>query len=88
MNPNLATDPREAQPSQPPTREATYAMYLDDEVRFYFEQLPKGTYDFYFRQRATTAGSFVQPAAHAEQMYHPATRGNSPGLRVTVETAK
>lgn len=29
MNPNLATAPRKVRPSQPPTREATYAMYLD-----------------------------------------------------------
>ena len=43
--------------------------FLDDHVAFYYDTLPKGTYDFYFRTRATIAGSFVQPAARAEMMY-------------------
>ncbi len=84
MNPNLATSPKEARPDGSLTRSPTYAMYLDDEVRFYYENLPKGTYDFYFRVRAMTAGDFVQPAAHAERMYRPADRGNSPGARIVI----
>ena len=85
MNPNLATSPKEAQPSGSLTRDPSYAMYIDDEVRFYYEQLPKGTYDFYFRIRAMTEGSYVHPAAHAEMMYQPATKGNSAGARVVIE---
>lgn len=88
MNPNLATAPSEAKPSGANTRAATYAMYLDNEVRWYFETLPKGTYDFYFRVRATTAGSFVHPAAHAEMMYQPLVRGSSPGARYVIRAAE
>ncbi len=85
MNPNLATAPQEAKPSGRMTREASYAMYLDSEVRFYFENLPKGTYDFYFRLRASTVGTYTHPAAHAEMMYQPLKCGNSPGTRIEVK---
>ena len=84
MNPTLATAPKEARPAGSMTREPSYAMYLDSEVRFYYESLPKGTYDFYFRLRASTPGSFTHPAAHAEMMYQSLKRGNSPGARVEV----
>jgi uncharacterized protein YfaS (alpha-2-macroglobulin family) len=46
--------------------------------------LPKGTYDFYFRTRATTPGSFVQPPAQAELMYDGAVHGNGSGSRIEV----
>jgi uncharacterized protein YfaS (alpha-2-macroglobulin family) len=85
MNPNLATAPKEALPSGAMTLEPSYAMYLDSEVRFYYETLPKGSYDFYFRVRASTPGSFTHPAARAEMMYQPQKRGNSPGLRIEVK---
>lgn len=85
MNPNLATSPKEAQPAGTFTRQPSYAMYLDSEVRFYFETLPAGTYDFYFRLRAGTSGTFTHPAAHAEMMYQPLKRGNSPGAKVEVK---
>jgi len=85
LNPNLATAPKEAQPSGTITRQPSYAMYLDSEVRFYYETLPAGTYDFYFRLRATTGGTFTHPAAHAEMMYQPLKRGNSPGAKVEVK---
>jgi hypothetical protein len=85
LNPNLATAPKEAQPAGTITRQPSYAMYLDSEVRFYYETLPAGTYDFYFRLRATTSGTFTHPAAHAEMMYQPLKKGNSPGARVEVK---
>jgi len=81
LNPNLATAPREAQPTGSLTAPPSYAQYLDSEVRFFYETLPAGTYDFYFRVRATTEGDFVHPAAHAEMMYRESVRGNSPGAR-------
>jgi len=85
LNPNLATAPREAQPSGSLTLAPSYAQYLDSEVRFYYETLPAGTYDFYFRLRATTEGDFVHPAAHAEMMYRESVRGNSPGARFVLQ---
>jgi uncharacterized protein YfaS (alpha-2-macroglobulin family) len=85
LNPNLATAPKEAQPSGTLTLEPSYAQYLDNEVRFYYETLPAGTFDFFFRVRAMTVGNFVHPASHAEMMYREGVRGNSAGARYVVE---
>jgi hypothetical protein len=85
LNPRLATAPPEAAPAGSLTRQPTYAAYLDDQVAFYYDSLPAGSYDFYFRTRATVPGSFVQPPAKAEMMYDGATRGSGAGARVTVE---
>jgi|GEM_PF-272602 len=84
LNPSLATAPPEAKPRGALSLRPTYAAFLDDEVTFYYDTLPKGTYDFYFRTRATTEGSFQQPAARAEAMYDGAVRGNSAGARVEI----
>jgi uncharacterized protein YfaS (alpha-2-macroglobulin family) len=65
----------------------TYAAYLDDHVAFYYNSLPKGTYDFYFRTRATVPGRFIQPSASAEMMYDGAVRGNGNGARVEIAPA-
>lgn len=87
LNPNLATAPPEAAPAGSLTLEPTYAAYLDDQVAFYYNTLPKGTYDFSFRVRATVPGRFVQPPALAEMMYDAAVRGNGNGAIVEI-TAK
>jgi uncharacterized protein YfaS (alpha-2-macroglobulin family) len=84
LNPGLATAPPEAKPRGALSLRPTYSAFLDDEVTFYYDTLPKGTYDFYFRTRATTEGSFQQPAARAEAMYDGAVHGNSAGARVEV----
>src|SRR6202043_2787016 len=68
LNPSLATAPPEPKPRGTLSLRPTYAAYLDDEVTFYYDTLPKGTFDFYFRTRATTEGTFLQPAARAEAM--------------------
>src|SRR5204862_6871293 len=85
LNPALATAPPEAAPRGKATRQPTYVMFLDDSVAYFYDALPKGTFDLYFRTRATTAGSFVQPAAHGEAMYDAAVHGNSPGARIVVK---
>ncbi len=84
LNPNLATAPPEAKPIGVITLAPTYLAFLDDQVGFYYDTLPGGTYDFYFRTRATTAGSFIQPPAQAELMYDGAVRGHSAGARIEV----
>jgi alpha-2-macroglobulin len=84
LNPNLATAPPEARPRGSLSLAPSYAAYLDDEVTFYYDTLPSGTFDFYFRTRATTEGSFLQPAARAEAMYDATVHGNSAGARVDV----
>lgn len=85
LNPRLATSPPESRPSKSLTLPPTYVAFLDDHVAFYYDELPAGTYDFYFRTRATTPGSFVQPSAFAEMMYDSAVTGQSAGARVRIE---
>jgi hypothetical protein len=84
LNPRLATAPPEARAKGTLTAEPTYVAFLDDQVAFYYDTLPAGTYDFYFRARAQTEGSFVQPGAKAEMMYDAAVSGSSVGARITV----
>jgi hypothetical protein len=84
LNASLTTSPPEAQPSGRNTRAPTYLAFLDDRVTYYFDALPKGTYDFYFRTRAATEGTFTQPAAMAEMMYDGTVAGRSPGARIVV----
>jgi len=80
---HLGVVPREG-PSKSLTLPPTYVAFLDDHVAFYYDELPAGTYDFYFRTRATTPGSFVQPSAFAEMMYDSAVTGQSAGARVKI----
>ncbi|MFN7941543.1 MAG: MG2 domain-containing protein [Thermoanaerobaculia bacterium] len=84
LNPALATAPPEAAARGKNTRRPTYVELLDDRMVFYFDHLPAGTYDLYFRTRATTAGRFVQPAARAVAMYDETVRGNSAGARLVI----
>ncbi|MCP4213552.1 MAG: hypothetical protein GY765_02795 [bacterium] len=85
MNPNLATSPPEAKPAGSFSLQPDYAIYADDSVTFYFDALPKGTYDFYFRLRASVEGKYSHPPARAELMYHLPTYGNSDGVGITIE---
>lgn len=87
LNPNLANAPTEARPRGTTTLEPTYADYRDDQVTFYYDQLPKGTYHFYFRTRATVEGNFTHPAARAELMYRQTVFGRGAGARVKVAKA-
>lgn len=85
MNPNLKTSGSDATPSKADTRAATWVQRGDASVTYYFEELPKGTYDLYFRTRATTRGRFVQPPAVMDLVYDESITGNSPGAWVVVE---
>jgi uncharacterized protein YfaS (alpha-2-macroglobulin family) len=84
LNPALETAPPEARPTGKITLEPTYADYRDDHVAFYFNHLPAGTYDFYFRTRAQFAGAFTQPPARAALMYDAAVWGQSAGARLRI----
>lgn len=88
LNPSLATAPPEAKTEGSLTLEPSYVAFLDDQVAFYYDTLPKGTYDFYFRTRAQIEGSYVQPAARAEMMYDGTVEGTSPGARIEVGKKK
>lgn len=85
MNPNLLTSSSESWPFGVNTAKASSEQILDDRASFFYDYLPKGTYDFYFRVRAMTEGVFTEPPALAEMMYKQSVRGNSAGLKVVVE---
>jgi uncharacterized protein YfaS (alpha-2-macroglobulin family) len=51
----------------------------DDRVMYFARILWKGTYTASYVARATTAGTFVRPPAHAEEMYNPSLGGRSDG---------
>jgi len=84
MNPNLATSPKEAKPRGNLTQQPAYALFEDDQVTYYYDSLAKGTYDFYFRLRASIEGDFTHPAARAEMMYRQAIFGRGAGTRLVV----
>lgn len=84
LNPALATAGPEARTSNASTVTPTWTSLGDDRALWAFERLPKGTYDLYFRTRATVAGSWVQPAATAEMVYDRTITGSSAGARVTI----
>src|SRR5207247_1549249 len=52
LNPKLATASSDATAAGVLTLEPTYTAFLDDRLSFYYDTLPKGTFDFYFRARA------------------------------------
>lgn len=84
LNPALETAPPEARPSGRATLDPTYAAFLDDQAAFYFDALPKGTYELYFRLRAQIPGTFVQPPAKVEMMYDASVVGTSAGATVEI----
>jgi hypothetical protein len=84
MNPELANASSDAKPSQVDSIAATYVQRLDQEVRYYFTELPAGSHRFYFRVRAASEGSFTHPAPWAEQMYREEVRGRGNGTRIVV----
>jgi len=51
----------------------------DDRVMYFARILWKGSYTASYVARATTAGTFVRPPAHAEEMYNPSLGGRSDG---------
>ena len=87
LNPTLATAPPEATPSAEPTLTPSYMAFLDDQVTYFYETLPKGTYSFHFRGKASVPGKFIQPAAYAQLMYDDGVNANGAGALVTIERA-
>jgi uncharacterized protein YfaS (alpha-2-macroglobulin family) len=84
LDPALKTAPPEAKPSAPPTMAPSYVAFLDDRVSYFYDDLPKGTYDFYFRTQAAVPGRFIQPAPQAVMMYGDSVSGGGAGAVVTV----
>jgi uncharacterized protein YfaS (alpha-2-macroglobulin family) len=84
LDPALATAPPEAKPSSPPTLAPSYVAFLDDRVSYFYDTLPTGTYDFYFRTKAAVPGTFIQPAAQAVMMYDDAITGGGAGAMIKI----
>ena len=84
LDPALATAPPEATPSAPPTLAPSYVAFLDDKVSYFYDDLPPGTYDFYFRTKAAVPGRFIQPAPVAVMMYDAAVSGSGAGAVVQI----
>ena len=87
LNPALNTAPPEATPSAEPTLAPSYVAFLDDQVQYFYDHLPKGTYAFHFRSKAAVPGRFIQPAASARMMYDDAVAGNGAGAAVVIAPA-
>ena len=85
LNPRLANAPPQATPRGRTTHIPSYTDYADDGVTYYFDTLPSGTFDFYFRVRASFEGRFVQPPAKAEMMYDLSSKGRSNGARIDIQ---
>ena len=62
----------------------SFVSFGDDEVRYFWDQLPAGTYQVHFRLRATVAGTFTSPPGEAETMYRNDVYGASAGQQVIV----
>ncbi len=88
MNPRLETSGEDAKPSGATTNSGDYQAFKDDEADYFFEAMPAGTYDFYFRLRASVEGEFSHPSARAEMMYEMGTYGTSPGAKIVVQAAR
>ncbi|HUX37627.1 MAG TPA: hypothetical protein VMV44_06945, partial [Rectinemataceae bacterium] len=87
LNPNLATSPEEAKAAGTNSIQSAWADYEDDQVTFYFTDLPAGSFDFYFRERAHFAGSCSLPPATAQVLYQLGLQGTSDGAPVAIEAA-
>ncbi|MBN1983293.1 MAG: hypothetical protein JW795_17285, partial [Chitinivibrionales bacterium] len=85
MNPNLETASQESKPAGGTTDAFQYQEMLDDRVAYYFHTMEAGTFDFYYRLRATTSGTFTQPPAEAQLMYEQAVFGASSGATIFIQ---
>ncbi|HEU4403858.1 MAG TPA: MG2 domain-containing protein [Polyangiaceae bacterium] len=88
----LATAARYARPAEPdgPTRggqrlgDYTRRELRDDRVVFFADELAPGVHAYRFLARATGAGDFAMPPAHAEEMYAPEIYGATAAARFKV----
>ncbi len=88
LNPHLATSPPEAVPSGQLTLSPDYMEMRDHYVAYYYNVLPRGTYDFYFRTSAMFSGTFTQPGAYTRLMYNFGQTGASPGVYVRISPSE
>jgi hypothetical protein len=63
----------------------SYQEVRDHRVAFFADELPAGSYEFSYTARATSPGTFLRPAAHAEAMYDTDHFGRTTTDQVTVK---
>jgi uncharacterized protein YfaS (alpha-2-macroglobulin family) len=85
LNPQLATAPKEAQPAGTDSLDASYSIYGDDAVTWYFNEIQAGTYRFFFRLRASFSGTFTQPGATGENLYDSRFLGRGEGTYIRIK---
>ncbi|RME47767.1 MAG: alpha-2-macroglobulin, partial [Chloroflexi bacterium] len=66
----------------------TQSQLLDQKVALFATFLRRGTYEYTYLMRASVAGDFNVPPAHAEEMYFPEVFGRSSGGLFSVEPAE
>jgi alpha-2-macroglobulin len=84
LNPGLAISPPESKPSGVLTLRPSYIDSNDDKICFIYDELPKGTYNFYYRLKAMVPGSYSLPPAYAEALYDDSVFGQSVGARMEI----
>jgi hypothetical protein len=93
VNPKLATSEASSPGRHRPAYMRRYRSHYgfshrelrDDRFQAFANRLPSGRKELRYLARATTAGTFEAPPAHAEAMYEPDVRGRSAAVTVEVE---
>ena len=62
-----------------------YIERHDDRVNVFATRLGEGSHEFTYLLRATTAGTFVTPPTHVEEMYEPEVFGRTATMTVEVQ---
>jgi alpha-2-macroglobulin len=76
---------REGKPARGFVEDYTRREIRDDRVVFFADELDPGVHAYRFLARATSAGEFALPPAHAEEMYAPEVYGATPAARFRVQ---
>jgi alpha-2-macroglobulin len=58
--------------------------YRDEEVRFFADYLPAGTYQYTYYLQANIPGEYQVMPAQAQQAYFPEVFGRSDGMKFTI----
>ena len=58
--------------------------YRDEEVRFYADSLPAGTYQYSYYLQANIPGEYQVMPTQAKQAFFPEVFGRSDGMRFTI----
>jgi uncharacterized protein YfaS (alpha-2-macroglobulin family) len=63
----------------------THTELRDEKLALFATHLPRGTYEYTYQLRCTTAGEYLVIPAQAYEMYEPDVFGRTGGMTFTVE---